>query len=303
MDRLDELAIFVAIIDSGSLAGAARQLRRSRPAVTRALAALEERAGARLIARTTRQLMPTEAGRELAASARNILAEYDASLSGVTAAPMRGLIRITAPTAFGRRHVTPIVAEFLDLHPEIQIELVQADRNLDLIEEGLHLAVRIGALPSSRLVARKVGEVRRELVAAPAYLERRGTPRRPADLAGHDTIASIAAGQTMLWRFAGGGRQSTVTVTPRLIVNDIESALIAARSGRGLARALSYQVAPDLDAGTLVRVMRDWEPPASPVQLVVPSGQHLQPKVRAFLDYAAARLQQLAVIRPEAAGG
>lgn len=303
MDRLDELAIFVAIIDSGSLAGAARQLRRSRPAVTRALAALEERAGARLIARTTRQLMPTEAGRELAASARNILAEYDASLSGVTAAPMRGLIRITAPTAFGRRHVTPIVAEFLDLHPEIQIELVQADRNLDLIEEGLHLAVRIGALPSSRLVARKVGEVRRELVAAPAYLERRGTPRRPADLAGHDTIASIAAGQTMLWRFAGGGRQSTVTVTPRLIVNDIESALIAARSGRGLARALSYQVAPDLDAGTLVRVMRDWEPPASPVQLVVPSGQHLQPKVRAFLDYAAARLQQLAVIRPETAGG
>lgn len=303
MDRLDELAIFVAIIDSGSLAGAARQLRRSRPAVTRALAALEERAGARLIARTTRQLMPTEAGRELAASARNILAEYDASLSGVTAAPMRGLIRITAPTAFGRRHVTPIVAEFLDLHPEIQIELVQADRNLDLIEEGLHLAVRIGALPSSRLVARKFGEVRRELVAAPAYLERRGTPRRPADLAGHDTIASIAAGQTMLWRFAGGGRQSTVTVTPRLIVNDIESALIAARSGRGLARALSYQVAPDLDAGTLVRVMRDWEPPASPVQLVVPSGQHLQPKVRAFLDYAAARLQQLAVIRPETAGG
>ncbi|WP_186419541.1 LysR family transcriptional regulator [Bosea sp. CS1GBMeth4] len=299
MDRLDELAIFVAIIDSGSLAGAARQLRRSRPAVTRALAALEERAGARLIARTTRQLMPTEAGRALAASARTILAEYEASLSGVTDTPMRGLIRITAPTAFGRRHVTPVVVEFLDLHPEIQIELVQADRNLDLIEEGLHLAVRIGALPSSRLVARKVGEVRRVLVAAPAYLERRGTPRRPADLAGHDTIASIAAGQTMLWRFAGGGRQSTVAVTPRLIVNDIESALIAARAGRGLARALSYQAVPDLDAGTLVRVMRDWEPPASPVQLVVPGGQHLQPKVRAFLDHAAARLQQLPVIRPE----
>lgn len=299
VDRLDELAIFVAIIDTGSLAGAARQLRRSRPAVTRALAALEERAGVRLIARTTRQLMATEAGREFAASARNILAEYDASLSGVTAAPMRGLIRITAPTAFGRRHVTPVVAEFLDLHPEIQIELVLADRNLDLIEEGLHLAVRIGALPNSRLVARKVGEVRRVLVAAPAYLERRGTPTRPDDLAGHDTIVSIAAGQSMLWRFGGGARQSTVQIAPRLIVNEIESVLIATRAGRGLARALSYQAAPDVEAGTLVRVMRDWEPPASPVQLVVPSGQHLQLKVRAFLDHAADRLQQLPVIRPE----
>lgn len=299
VDRLDELAIFVSIIDTGSLAGAARQLRRSRPAVTRALAALEERAGVRLIARTTRQLMATEAGRELAASARNILAEYEASLSGVTAAPMRGLIRITAPLAFGRRHVTPVVADFLDLHPEIQIELVLADRNLDLIEEGLHLAVRIGALPNSRLVARKVGEVRRVLVAAPAYLERRGMPMRPADLVDHDTIASIAAGQTMLWRFAGGARSATVTVTPRLIVNEVEAALIAARSGRGIARALSYQVAPDLEAGTLVRVMREWEPPAAPVQLVVPSGQHLQPKVRAFLDYAAAQLQQLPVIRSE----
>jgi DNA-binding transcriptional LysR family regulator len=299
MDRLDELAIFLAIIDSGSLAGAARQLRRSRPVVTRALAALEERSGTRLIARSTRQLTVTDAGRQLAASARDILTRYEASLSGVTAAPMRGLLRITAPLAFGRRHVTPIVAEFLDLHREMQVELVLADRNLDLIEEGLHLGVRIGSLPNSRLVARRVGEVRRVLVAAPAYLAARGTPKRPADLAAHETIASIAAGQTMLWRFAGSGRQSSVTVTPRLIVNEVDAVLIAARSGHGIARALSYQVVPDLEAGTLVRVMRDWEPPASPVQLVVAGGQHLAPKIRAFLDHAAARLQRLAAIRPE----
>lgn len=302
MDRLDELSIFVAIIDTGSLAGAARLLRRSRPAVTRALAALEERAGARLIARTTRQLMATEVGRELALSARRILTEYDASLSGVAGAPVRGLLRITAPLAFGRRHVTPIVAEFLDLHPEVQVELVLADRNLDLIEEDLHLAVRIGPLPSSRLIVRKVGEVRRILVASPAYLERRGVPKRPADLAGHDTIASIAAGQTLLWRFAGSGRGSGVMVRPRLIVNEIEAALTAARSGHGVARALSYQAAPDLAAGTLVRLLRDWEPPPLPVQLVVPSGQRVAPKVRAFLDHAAARLQQLPAIRPEPAG-
>lgn len=270
--------------------------------MTRALAALEKRAGVSLIARTTRQLMATEAGRELAGSARRILAEYEASLSGVAGAPVRGLLRITAPLAFGRRHVTPIVAEFLDLHPEVQIELTLADRNLDLIEEGLDLAVRIGALPSSRLVVRKVGEVRRVLVAAPEYLERRGVPKRPADLSGHDTIASIAAGQTMHWRFAGGGRGAGVAVTPRLIVNEVESALIAARSGRGVARALSYQVAPDLVAGTLIRVLREWEPPPLPVQLVVPGGQPVAPKLRAFLDHAAARLLRLPVIRPEPAG-
>lgn len=246
--------------------------------------------------------MATEAGRELAASARRILSEYDVSLSGVSGAPVRGQLRITAPLAFGRRHVTPIVAEFLDLYPEVQIELTLSDRNLDLIEEGLDLAVRIGELPNSRLVARKVGEVRRVLVGAPDYLERRGVPQRPSDLAGHDTIASIAAGQTLLWRFAGGGRDSGVTITPRLIVNEVESVLIAARSGRGLARALSYQVAPDLAQGTLVRLLREWEPPASPVQLVVPGGRHLAPKVRAFLDHAVSRLQHLPVIRPEAGG-
>lgn len=298
MDRFDELAIFVAILDSGSLAGAARQLRRSRPAVTRALAGLEERVGARLIARSTRQLTPTDAGRELAAAARRMLAEYDAALSGVSA-PVRGLLRVTAPLAFGRLHVSPIVAEFLDLHPEVQVELVLADRNLDMIDEDLHAAVRIGPLPDSRLVVRRVGEVRRLLVAAPAYLERRGAPQRPADIAAHDTIASVAAGQAMVWRFGGSGRGARVTITPRFIVNEIESVLIAARAGRGLARPLSYQAAADLEAGRLVRLLPEFEPPPLPVQLVVPSGQHLAPKVRAFLDHAALRLSQLEVIRPE----
>lgn len=299
MDRLDELMIFVAILDTGSLAGASRQLRRSRPAVTRALAGLEERVGARLIARSTRQLTPTDAGRELAASARRMLAEYDAALSGASAAPVRGLLRVTAPLAFGRLHVSPIVAEFLDLHPEVQVELVLADRNLDMIEEDLHAAVRIGPLPDSRLVVRRVGEVRRLLVAAPAYLERRGAPRRPADIAEHDAIASVAAGQGLVWHFGGPGRPARVTIAPRLIVNEIESVLIAARAGRGLARPLSYQAAADIAAGSLVRLLREFEPPPLPVQLVVPSGQHLAPKVRAFLDHAALRLSQLGVIRPE----
>jgi len=296
MDRLDELAIFVGIVEAGSLAGAARRLKRSRPAVTRALAALEERTGTRLIARSTRRLAPSEAGRELAATARRLLAEYEASLGDAAAAPVRGLLRITAPLAFGRRHVTPLVTEFLDRHPEVRVELVLADRNLDLIEDELHLAVRIGALPNSRFVARKIGEIRRLLVAAPDYLRRHPAPLTPADIAGHDTIASFAANQGLTWRFGGRGGERRVVVTPRFIVNEIEAVLIAARAGRGLARPLSYQVAEDLASGALLRLLPEFEPEPLPVQLVVPDGRHLAPKVRAFLDHAAEHLPKLAPI-------
>ena len=298
MDRLDELAIFVAIVEAGSLAGAARRLNRSRPAVTRALAALEERTGTRLIARSTRRLAPSDVGRELAVTARRLLADYETSLGEASIAPVRGLLRITAPLAFGRRHVTPLVAEFLDRYPEVQVELVLADRNLDLIDEDLHLAVRIGPLPSSRFLARKVGEVRRLLVASPDYLRRRPAPLKPADIAIHDTIASVAAGQGLTWRFGGPGRGARVLVTPRFIVNEVEAVLIAARAGRGLARPLSYQVAEDLVSGALVRLLPEFEPPPLPVQIVTPGGRHPAPRVRAFIDHAVERLPLLAPIRP-----
>jgi DNA-binding transcriptional LysR family regulator len=233
MDRIEELAIFVAIVDAGSLAGAARRLRKSRPAVTRALATLEERVGAQLIARTTRRLTPNDAGRELAGSARRLLTEYEAALGVAAAEPVGGLLRITAPLSFGRRHVTPLVNEFLDRYPQVQVELVLADRNLDLIEEDLQLAIRIGPLPDSGLLMRKVGEVRRILVAAPSYLARCPPLRRPADIAAHETVASVAANQTLHWRFGGPRRGSGVVLTPRLIVNEVESVLIAAGAGAG----------------------------------------------------------------------
>ncbi|MBN9451882.1 MAG: LysR family transcriptional regulator [Bosea sp.] len=296
MDRIEELAIFVAIVDAGSLAGAARRLRKSRPAVTRALAGLEERVGAQLIARTTRRLTPNDAGRELAATARRLLADYEAALGVAAAVPVSGLLRITAPLSFGRRHVTPLVSEFLDRYPQVQVELVLADRNLDLIEEDLQLAIRIGPLPNSGLLMRKVGEVRRILVAAPSYLASCPPLRRPADIAAHETIASVAANQTLTWRFGGQRSGSAVVLTPRLIVNEIESVLIAARAGRGLARVLSYQAAEDLAAGTLVRLLPDFEPPPLPVQLLVPGGRQPSPRVRAFIDHAVARLPELAPI-------
>ena len=179
MDRLDELAIFVRIVEEGSLARAAARLRRSPPAVTRALASLEDRIGVRLIDRTTRRLAPSEAGRALYDKARTLVADYEAATAGAPDAPVRGLLRITAPVQFGRRHIAPIVARFLDAHAGVEVELLLGDRNIDLIDEGVDVALRIGPLADSGLTARLVGQVRRLWVASPAYLKRRGTPRTP----------------------------------------------------------------------------------------------------------------------------
>ena len=299
MDRLDELAIFVAVVDEGGMAAAGRKLHRSGPAVTRALAALEDSVGARLVERTTRRLAPTELGLAFAARARALLADYDDATGSASNQPLRGLLRVTAPSQFGRRYVARLVDSFLDAFPAMQVELVLNDRNLDLIEEGIDIGVRIGELPDSSLIARKVGQVSRVLVASPAYLAARGTPRRPKDLNGHDTIFSAIFSGPREWRFhglGGGGRESVVRLSPRLTVNDIEAQLLAARGGRGIARLLSYQVADDLAAGALIRIMRDWESPPVPVQLVASGGRHMAPKVRAFLDHAAEALLALPVI-------
>jgi DNA-binding transcriptional LysR family regulator len=299
MDRLDELAVFAAILDAGSLAAAAGRLRRSSPAVTRALAALEERVGARLIERTTRQLAPTEAGRRLAGRARQLLADYGEAIGEANEsrdAPLRGLLRVTAPLVFGRRHVTPLVASFLDAHPGIRIELVLSDRNLDLVDEGLDVAVRIGPLADSRLVARRVGQVRRVLCASADYLARRGLPRTPSDLAKHDIIFNSGRPSPLEWRFRVSGRDRAVRLTPRLMVTEVEAMLLAVRAGRGIGRAFSYQVADDFASGTLTRLLSEFEPPALPVQLIVPTARHMPPSVRGFLDHAARNLGALRVI-------
>jgi DNA-binding transcriptional LysR family regulator len=218
----------------------------------------------RLVERTTRRLSPTDYGLALADRARALLAEYDAATKAAAAAPLRGLLRVTAPVQFGRLHVAPLVASFLDAHPAISIELMLHDRNLDLIEEGLDVAIRIGALPDSTLLMRQVGEVSRVLVASPAYLARRGTPRNVAALAGYDTIFTAMRSGAPEWRFGPG---AVVHLAPRLLVNEVEAQLIAARSGRGIARL--------------------------PVQVVVRGGRHMAPKIRAFLDHAVDGLRRL----------
>ena len=296
MDRLDELAVLVAVVDEQSLVAAARRLRRSPPAVTRALSALENRVGARLVERTTRRLSPTEAGRKLADESRALLSAYDTAVADISPAPVRGLMRITAPVQFGRRHVAPVVTAFLRKYPETQVELVLHDRHLDLIDESLDLAIRIGPLSDSSLLVRRIGEVRRVVVASPGYLTRCGMPAKPADLADHDTIFSTSVSPAVEWRF--GPRQRTVVrLAPRLLVNDVDAQLAAARSGQGIVRVLSYQVFDDLGAGRLIRLLQSFEPPPLPVQLIHLSRTHVQPKIRAFLDFAAEQLSGLRVIQ------
>ena len=239
MDRLDELAVFAAILDAGSLAGAARRLRRSPPSVTRALAGLEARLGARLVERTTRRLTPTETGRRFGADARRALAAYaDALRQGPEAAP-RGLLRITAPLIFGRRHVTPVVASFLDAYPEMRAELTLADYYLDLLEEGLDLAVRIGPPAQALPPPYRIGAVRRVVVASPAYLAAHGEPRLPGDLARHAVVHVVGRPVPSEWRFRAGRRERVVRLAPRLMVSEIEAALVAVRAGHGITRVLS----------------------------------------------------------------
>src|ERR1700722_8570674 len=297
MDRLDELAVFVAIVEAGSLVNAARRLRRSPPAVTRALSALEDRIGLRLVERTTRRLAPTEAGSALADRARSLLANYDEAMLGVSRAPVRGVLRITAPVQFGRRHVAPIVSAFLTEYPEVRVELSLNDRNVDLIEEGLDLAVRIGPLADSSLVARQVGSVRRVVVASPEYLARRGVPLTPPDLTAHDTIFGMARSSAREWRFGPSARGPIVRLSPRLLVDDVEAQLQAAQAGRGIARQLSYQVTEQLAAGSLIRLLQDFEPEPLPVQLVTLSRGHMAPKIRAFLDSAVRVFRDTGIIQ------
>jgi DNA-binding transcriptional LysR family regulator len=297
MDRLDELAIFIAIIESGSLIGASRRLRRSPPAVTRALNSLEARFSLRLVERTTRRLAPTEAGSALAERARTLLADYDEALVGAFQASVRGTLRISAPVQFGRRHVAPIVSTYLNRHSEARVELSLNDRNVDLIEEAIDVALRIGVLADSSLVARQVGSVRRVLVASPAYLAKRGSPRTPADLATHDTIFGTPRSSSPEWRFGPSSQGIVVRLMPRLSVDDVEAQLQAALAARGIARPLSYQVTDQLAAGTLVRLLQEFEPDPLPVHLVTLSRSYVAPKVRAFMDLAAERLREIDVNR------
>lgn len=299
MDRLDDLQLFVSILDAGSLSGAARRLRLSPPSVTRRLGELERRVGVRLLERNTRRLAPTESGRRLAAHARALLGDFENAMrdaAGEAAAPS-GLLRLSAPLLFGRRHLAPVVMAYLKAFPDVSVEVVLTDRPVDLIAEGIDVALRIAHLDDSSLVARRVGMVRRVVVASPAYLGRRGTPRRPEDLAGHDVVLFFNHANSADWRFmTSSKREQVVRVNARFKINRAEAAIAAAREGHGVLSVLSYQVGPELADRSLTRLLRRFERPPIPVQLVVPTARLMPSRVRTFLDFAQPRLAGLDVL-------
>ena len=294
MDRTDAIAVFIAVADHGSFAAAARRLGRSPASVTRAVADLESRLGVRLLTRTTRAVSTTEAGQRFLGGAKRVLADLDEierAAAGQGTAP-RGELRLTAPILFGRLHVLPIVTEFLDCFPEVQAALALVDRPVDLVEEGLDVAVRIGALGESSAVATRVGALRRIVVASPDYLARRGTPQRPADLSDHDVVAFSGIAGVEHWVFREAARDVNVAIRPRLVVSTAEAAIDTARAGFGLTRVLSYQAAEDVARGALLRVLPAYEGDEVPIHLVYPGGRHPPPKLRAFLDFTTPRLRR-----------
>ena len=294
MDRIESVAIFVEVAERRSFAAAARRLARSAAAVTRAVGELETRLGVRLLNRTTRAVSLTEAGDRFLAGARRVLADFEEierAAAGEGAAP-RGELRITAPILFGRLHVLPIVTEFLGRFAEVSAALSLIDRPVDLVEEGLDVAVRIGPLAESSAVAARVGAVRRIVVASPGYVTQHGTPLTPADLGAHAVVAFSGAAGVDHWVFRNEERETSIAIRPRLAVTTAEATLDAVRAGFGIARVLSYQAADDIAHGSLLRLLAGYEGEELPIHLLYPGGRHPPPKVRAFLDFAKPRLRR-----------
>ena len=296
MDRLEAMTLFAATVDAGSFSAASRRLGVPLPTVSRKVAELEAHLNTRLLVRSTRRLALTEAGTSYLAACRQILervGEAEALAAGEFQAP-RGELTITAPIVFGRLHLLPVVNAFLAAYPQIAVRLTLADRNLHLLDEHIDVALRIGPLEDSRLVAVRVGTVRRVVCASPAYLAARGRPKTPADLAKHDVVSFESLPASQVWHFAPrrGGRTQAVNVQPRLAVNTAEAAIDAAVAGVGLTHLLSYQAAAALAAGQLALVLRAYEPEPVPVSLLYTDPKRLPLKTRSFVDFAVPRLRK-----------
>jgi len=294
MDRIREIEVFIAVNDAGSFAKAGQRLRMSPPAVTRAVSSLEDRLGVRLFQRTTRRLAITDVGTRFLESARRIFDDLEAAereALGATST-VRGHLTVTASVTLGRSLLSPVVREFLVRYPEVTMSVLLLDRVTNLVEEGIDAGIRIGFLPDSTMVARKLGSVRRMLVASPLYLAQHGAPSVPADLARHAMIAFTGLMPNREWRFLDRRRAASVSFMPKLEINDAISAIAAAEAGDGITVALSYMVAEQIRRGSLVQVLTDVTPPAAPVHVVFPQSRLLAPKLRAFVDFAAPRLKQ-----------
>jgi DNA-binding transcriptional LysR family regulator len=293
MDRLESMTTLLAAVDAGSLSAASRKLGMPLATVSRKVSELESHLGTRLIHRTSRRLVLTDTGRAYVEAARRIvedIEEAERAATGEYSAP-RGDLIVTAPIVFGRLHVLPIVVDFLKAYPEIDVRLALADHVVNLLEDHIDVAVRIGELPDSSLVAARVGTIRRVVCASPAYFAARGVPRRPPDLAAHACITFGGVTAPDQWTFRVRKSPVAVAVHSRLVVNTAEAAIDAAVAAVGVTRVLSYQAAPALRAGALALALEAYEPLPSPVSLVHTGHRLLPLKLRAFLDFAAPRLR------------
>jgi DNA-binding transcriptional LysR family regulator len=293
MDRLESMSVLVAAVEAGSLSAASRRLGTPLATVSRKVSELETHLGARLLNRSSRRLTLTEAGRSYFAACKRILddvGEAEQAAAGEYSAP-RGELIITAPIVFGRLHVLPVISEFLKAYPEIDIRLVLADRVVNLLDDHVDLAVRIGELADSSLVATRLGAIRRVVCASPAYFAARGTPTKPGELCTHDCITFEGLGSSETWTFRLGRSDVPVPIHSRLTVNTAEASIDAAIAGIGITRVLSYQIATALRTGALVLTLDEFEPAPWPANLVFGAGRLLPLKLRAFLDFAAPRLK------------
>lgn len=293
MDRLYLMTVYVAVAEEQGFAAGARRLGMSPPAVTRAVAALEDRLGVKLLDRTTRHVRVTEAGQRYLDDARRIIAEVDEAddaVAGINAAP-RGHLTVTAPVLFGRIYVMPGIVDYLQRYPAMDISTVFVDRVTNLLEEGIDVGIRIGELPDSSMRAVPVGQVRRMIIASPSYIAKHGAPRTPRELEQHTIVSSSGSSVPPDWRFQHGGSTQSLRVKPRLGVNNNDSAIEAVRSGFGIARLLSYQAAALLDAGELVEVLQDYATPAVPIHIIHRDSRQGSTRIRSFVDLMAERLR------------
>jgi len=305
LDRFDAMRILIAAVDGGSLSAASRSLGMPLPTVSRRVSQLEATLGAQLVVRTSRRLQLTDAGVAFIAAARRILDDVldaEQAASGEYSAP-RGDLLVTASIMFGKLHVTPVVLAFLEAYPEVKVRVVLADHVVDLTENHIDVAIRIGSLPDSGLVAIRLGEIRWVTCASPDYLARKGLPRTPADLEAHDCLAFEGLQTARTWSFADSGGQTSVNIRPRFSINTADAVIDAAVAGVGVARLTSYQTAQALRDGRLTRVLWDYSPAPVPVHLVHTGPPMLPLKLRAFLDFATPRLRtDLSRIGAECAG-
>ncbi|MGN2249232.1 LysR family transcriptional regulator [Frateuria sp. GZRe14] len=292
MDRLAAMEAFVRVVDAGSFSGAARLLRVGQPAVSKTIAQLEERLGVRLLLRSTHGLTPTEAGRSFYERARRAIEEADEAEHAArgAGATLSGRLRICAAVTFSRLHVLPRLPLFLEQHPQLDVDFVLDDRNIDLIEEGIDIALRMGNLADSNLIARKIAQSPRHVFATPAYLERMGVPHVPADLAGHQAVIYEQRGGGTEWSFHREGTTASVAMQGRIRVTAAEGVREGVFAGMGLAVASEWMFAPELASGAVKTVLDGWSLPPVDLWAVFPTGRQASAKARAFASFIESQI-------------